>query len=100
MQCRHLHTRAWWLSLTLHSCALQVRTTCAQAVRCWWSDNHEGWMIFTLGNRHFQTLEEIIQYSQSEGAAVAGPPHPSAPEPSHHPYQVGLPTLLWSGWVM
>ncbi|MCJ1461804.1 hypothetical protein MMC07_000403 [Pseudocyphellaria aurata] len=61
----------------------QVRATCAQAVKCWWSENHEGWMIFTLGNRHFQTLEEIIQYSQTEGAAVNAPMAPAMDAPMY-----------------
>lgn len=40
-------------------------------------------MIFTLGNRHFQTLEEIIQYSQTEGAAVNAPMAPSLDPPMY-----------------
>ncbi|KAK9803793.1 hypothetical protein WJX73_009593 [Symbiochloris irregularis] len=73
----------------------QVRTTVQQAVRCWWSDNHEGWMIFTLGGRHFQTLEEIIQYSQSEGAAVNGAPMP--PKGQQQPPQ-GAPQRFDRRW--
>lgn len=76
-----------WRKLSSVGAAVQVRTTVQQAVRCWWSDNHEGWMIFTLGGRHFQTLEEIIQYSQSEGAAVNGVP-PSPDQPPAHMMQV------------
>ncbi len=34
-------------------------------MRLWWEDYHPGWMIFTLGNQHFETLNQIIQYSQS-----------------------------------
>ncbi len=34
-------------------------------MRLWWEDYHPGWMIFTLGNQHFETLGQIIQYSQS-----------------------------------
>ena len=39
----------------------QVQGTCEQAIRCWWEDAHPGWMIFTLGNKHFETLDQIIQ---------------------------------------
>ena len=31
------------------------------ATRCWWDEQHPGWMILTLGNRHFETLEQIVQ---------------------------------------
>lgn len=34
-------------------------------MRLWWEDFHPGWMIFTLGSQHFETLHQIIQYSQS-----------------------------------
>lgn len=34
---------------------------CEAAVQCWWEDSHPGWMIFTLGNQHFETLDQIIQ---------------------------------------
>lgn len=44
---------------------LQVQASCVQAMRLWWEDYHPGWMIFTLGNQHFETLNQIIQYSQS-----------------------------------
>ena len=44
---------------------LQVQASCEQAMRLWWEDFHPGWMIFTLGNQHFETLNQIIQYSQS-----------------------------------
>ncbi|KAK9825886.1 hypothetical protein WJX81_001066 [Elliptochloris bilobata] len=47
----------------------QVARVCEAAVQCWWEDSHPGWMIFTLGNQHFETLDQIIQYSQMEGAA-------------------------------
>jgi hypothetical protein len=40
---------------------MQVLTTCEEALRCWWMDSHPGWMIFTLGNQHFETLDQIIQ---------------------------------------
>lgn len=43
----------------------QVQASCEQAMRLWWEDFHPGWMIFTLGNQHFETLNQIIQYSQS-----------------------------------
>ncbi|DBA73831.1 TPA: PSII 6.1 kDa protein, variant 2 [Trebouxia sp. C0005] len=43
----------------------QVQASCEQAMRLWWEDYHPGWMIFTLGNQHFETLNQIIQYSQS-----------------------------------
>ena len=38
----------------------QVNTACQQAMRCWWEDGHPGWMIFTLGNQHFERLDDII----------------------------------------
>ena len=41
--------------------AAQVARVCEAAVQCWWEDTHPGWMIFTLGNQHFQSLDEIIQ---------------------------------------
>ena len=47
-------------------------------------------MIFTLGGRHFQTLEEIIQYSQSEGATVNGIPPSPDPATAAHMMQVSL----------
>ncbi|KAL3135970.1 PSII 6.1 kDa protein [Trebouxia sp. C0010 RCD-2024] len=43
----------------------QVQASCEQAMRLWWEDFHPGWMIFTLGSQHFETLHQIIQYSQS-----------------------------------
>ncbi|KAK9803940.1 hypothetical protein WJX72_006604 [[Myrmecia] bisecta] len=52
----------------------QVHGTCQQAVRLWWEDSHPGWMIFTLGSKHFETLEQIIQAgvgpSSPAGSAV------------------------------
>ena len=38
----------------------QVNSACQQAMRCWWEDGHPGWMIFTLGNQHFERLDDII----------------------------------------
>lgn len=53
------------------ACAVpQVQASCEQAMRLWWEDFHPGWMIFTLGNQHFDTLNQIIQYSQS--SAIKG----------------------------
>ncbi|KAK9918510.1 hypothetical protein WJX75_004610 [Coccomyxa subellipsoidea] len=46
----------------------QVNEVADAATRCWWDEQHPGWMIFTLGNRHFETLEQIVQFSQ--GAEV------------------------------
>lgn len=43
----------------------KVQASCEQAMKLWWEDFHPGWMIFTLGNQHFETLHQIIQYSQS-----------------------------------
>ena len=64
----------------------QVQASCEQAMRLWWEDYHPGWMIFTLGNQHFETLHQIIQYSQSsiiKGALqVCNPPKPPPP-PNH-----------------
>lgn len=31
------------------------------ATRCWWEDSHPGWMIFTLGNQHFQHLDHVLR---------------------------------------
>ena len=39
----------------------QVNEVADAATRCWWDEQHPGWMIFTLGNRHFETLEQIVQ---------------------------------------
>ena len=41
-------------------CMPQVNSACQQAMRCWWEDGHPGWMIFTLGNQHFERLDDII----------------------------------------
>lgn len=46
-----------------YAVSLQVQGTCEYAIRCWWEDAHPGWMIFTLGNQHFETLDEIIKAS-------------------------------------
>ncbi|CAL8469005.1 g8546 [Coccomyxa elongata] len=46
----------------------QVNEVADAATRCWWDEQHPGWMIFTLGNRHFETLDQIVQFSQ--GAEV------------------------------
>ena len=56
-------------------------------MRLWWENSHPGWMIFTLGNQHFETLNQIIQYSQSSvikgGLAPlqVNPPPPLTPDP-------------------
>ena len=57
-------------------------------MRLWWEDYHPGWMIFTLGNQHFETLNQIIQYSQSSmikggltPLQVSPPPFCLAPPP-------------------
>lgn len=38
-----------------------MQETCDQAIQNWWQPAHPGWMIFTLNNRHFETLDQIIQ---------------------------------------
>ena len=48
---------------------VQVARVCEAAVQCWWEDSHPGWMIFTLGNQHFETLDQIIQV---RGRRLAG----------------------------
>lgn len=48
-----------WLRPSL-GCA-QVARVCEAAVQCWWEESHPGWMIFTLGNQHFESLDQIIQ---------------------------------------
>ncbi len=50
----------------------QVARVCEAAVQCWWEDTHPGWMIFTLGNQHFQSLDEIIQARPDRAACLAG----------------------------
>ncbi len=45
---------------------------CEAAVQCWWEDTHPGWMIFTLGNQHFQSLDEIIQARPDQMVRLAG----------------------------
>ncbi len=40
---------------------MQVNEVAEAATRCWWDEQHPGWMIFTLGNRHFETLDQIVQ---------------------------------------
>ena len=55
-----------------------MQASCEHAMRLWWEDFHPGWMIFTLGNRHFETLNQVIQYSQStmlKGALIPGDPN-------------------------
>lgn len=32
-----------------------------RAASSWWAPGHPGWMIFTLGGRHFDSLEEVMQ---------------------------------------
>ena len=43
------------------SCLLQVAEIAEAAFECWWQDQHPGWMIFTLGNNHFESLDQIIK---------------------------------------
>lgn len=43
------------------SCAFQVNDVAEVATKSWWDEQHPGWMIFTLGNRHFETLDQIVQ---------------------------------------
>jgi len=50
----------------------QVARVCEAAVQCWWEDTHPGWMIFTLGNQHFQSLDEIIQARPDQAAWPGG----------------------------
>ena len=60
----------------------QVAEIAEAAFECWWQEQHPGWMIFTLGNNHFESLDQIIKVSsQASGrtspgrpAAVGGPP--------------------------
>lgn len=35
--------------------------TTRRATAAWWQDGHPGWMIFTLGGRHFDNLDDITQ---------------------------------------
>jgi hypothetical protein len=39
----------------------QVQQIAEIATRCWWEPQHPGWMIFTLGNQHFQTMDHILK---------------------------------------
>ena len=41
--------------------AAQVSEIAEAAFECWWQDQHPGWMIFTLGNNHFESLDQIIK---------------------------------------
>ncbi|CAK0731822.1 hypothetical protein CVIRNUC_000047 [Coccomyxa viridis] len=50
----------------------QVAEIAEAAFECWWQDQHPGWMIFTLGNNHFESLDQIIKYSHGEGADING----------------------------
>ena len=84
----------------------QVQASCEQAMRLWWEDFHPGWMIFTLGNRHFETLNQIIQYSQStmlKGSLIPGDPnniqvrtHPAFPSTplSDPPLPRSMPSVV------
>ena len=57
----------------LKACALwQVNTACQQAMRCWWEDGHPGWMIFTLGNQHFERLDDIIAVRSAGVSQLSG----------------------------
>ncbi len=40
---------------------MQVAEIAEAAFECWWQDQHPGWMIFTLGNNHFESLDQIIK---------------------------------------
>jgi len=40
---------------------MQVSEIAEAAFECWWQDQHPGWMIFTLGNNHFESLDQIIK---------------------------------------
>ena len=31
-----------------------------RAARAWWAPRHPGWMILTLGGRHFSSLDEVM----------------------------------------
>ncbi|CAL5224107.1 g6738 [Coccomyxa viridis] len=50
----------------------QVAEIAEAAFECWWQEQHPGWMIFTLGNNHFESLDQIIKYSHGEGANIEG----------------------------
>ena len=40
---------------------MQVQATTERALESWWEEGHPGWMIFSLGTQHFETLDEIIR---------------------------------------
>ena len=78
-----------WLSVAtdaLLSCAeslwmfVQVSEIAEAAFECWWQDQHPGWMIFTLGNNHFESLDQIIKV----------PSHLSPQQACHHSAHVEL----------
>jgi len=50
----------------------QVNSACQQAMRCWWEDGHPGWMIFTLGNQHFERLDDIIAVRACQRSRIRG----------------------------
>lgn len=40
---------------------VQVQATTERGLESWWEEGHPGWMIFSLGTKHFETLDEIIR---------------------------------------
>ena len=44
---------------------MQVAEIAEAAFECWWQEQHPGWMIFTLGNNHFESLDQIIKVQSS-----------------------------------
>ena len=52
---------------------MQVAEIAEAAFECWWQEQHPGWMIFTLGNNHFESLDQIIkvQLSSKDMEALA-----------------------------
>lgn len=58
---QHSGQCACLLSVLTGLVAMKVSETAEAAFECWWQDQHPGWMIFTLGNNHFESLDQIIK---------------------------------------
>ena len=87
-----MHTRAKLRSVGPETTALstQVQRICRQAASLWWRDNHEGWMIFAIDGRQFETLDQIVAFSQ-----VPARPGLGACRAQHHPlHPRGPPSCL------
>ena len=52
---------------------VQVQATTERALESWWEEGHPGWMIFSLGTKHFETLDEIIQVCATTHLEKKGP---------------------------